>query len=135
MNNNTKTELFGQAALTLNDIGIAGLTPSIGYAYYQGFNIGSGTAASSASGGTATFSPTADRFFRSPLGGANDPYTGGNVGAGTANTAAASTQGVFAQIDYVGLKINYGMFYYTDFTNAANNSVAQAFKVGYNVKF
>ena len=135
VNNNTKTELFGQAALTLNDIGIAGLTPSIGYAYYQGFNIGSGTAASSASGGTATFSPTADRFFRSPLGGANDPYTGGNVGAGTANTAAASTQGVFAQIDYVGLKINYGMFYYTDFTNAANNSVAQAFKVGYNVKF
>ena len=135
VNNNTKTELFGQAALTLNDIGIAGLKPSIGYAYYQGFNIGSGTAASSASGGTATFSPAADRFFRSPLGGASDPYTGGEVGAGTANTAAASTQGVFAQIDYVGLKINYGMFYYTDFTNAANNSVAQAFKVGYNVKF
>ena len=132
---NTKTELFGQAALTLNDIGIAGLKPSIGYAYYQGFNIGSGTAASSASGGTATFSPTADRFFRSPLSGGVDPYTGGEVGAGTVNVAAASTQGVFAQIDYVGLKINYGMFYYTDFTNAANNSVAQAFKVGYNVKF
>ena len=84
VNNNTKTELFGQAALTLNDIGIAGLKPSIGYAYYQGFNIGSGTAASSASGGTATFSPAADRFFRSPLGGASDPYTGGEVGAGGA---------------------------------------------------
>ena len=77
VNNSAKTELYGQAALTLNDIGIANTTASIGYGYYQGYNMGSATTASSASGGTATFSPTADRFFRSPLGGASDPYTGG----------------------------------------------------------
>ena len=130
VNNNSKTELFGQAAITLNDIGIAGLVPSIGYAYYQGFNVGSATVASSASGGTATFSPTADRFFRSPLGGASDPYSGGTLG-----TAAGSTQGLFAQLNYAGIGLNYGMFYYTDFNNAANNSAAQAFKVSYNVNF
>jgi hypothetical protein len=130
VNNTSKTELFGQAAITLNDIGIAGLVPSIGYAYYQGFGVGSATVVSSASGGTATFSPTADRFFRSPLGGASDPYSGGAHG-----TAAGSTQGLFAQLNYAGIGLNYGMFYYTDFTNAANNSAAQAFKVSYNVNF
>ncbi|WP_407572551.1 S-layer homology domain-containing protein [Deinococcus altitudinis] len=130
--NAAKTELFGQAAITLNDIGIAGLTPSIGYAYYQGFNVASATVASSASGGTATFSPTADRFYRSPLGGASDPYSGGIL---TANTASGSTQGVFAQLSYAGIGLNYGMFYYTDFNNRNNNSVAQAFKVNYNINF
>ncbi|MGY2897285.1 hypothetical protein ACVWZX_005331, partial [Deinococcus sp. UYEF24] len=132
VNNTAKTELFGQAAITLNDIGIAGLTPSIGYAYYQGFNVANATVVSSASGGTATFSPTADRFYRSPLGGASDPYTGGIL---TANLASGSTQGVFAQLSYAGIGLNYGMFYYTDFKNAANNSVAQAFKVNYNINF
>ena len=132
---NTKTELFGQAALTLNDIGIAGLTPSIGYAYYQGVNVGSAATGSSVSGTTATFSPAADRFYNSPLSGAGDPYTGGNVGAGTSNIAAGSTQGLFAQLNYAGFGLNYGMFYYTDFKNSANNSVAQGFKVSYAVKF
>ena len=131
----TKTELFGQAALTLNDIGIAGLTPSIGYAYYQGINVGSAAIGSSASGSTATFSPAADRFYNSPLSGAGDPYSGGNVGTGTPNIAAGSTQGLFAQLNYAGFGLNYGMFYYTDFKNAANNSVAQGFKVSYEVKF
>ncbi|WP_407569654.1 S-layer homology domain-containing protein [Deinococcus altitudinis] len=134
VNNSAKTELFGQAAITLNDIGIAGLTPSIGYAYYQGFNLTSGsvngTVAGSASGSTATFSPTADRIYVQPLGGANDPYGGARVG-----TSSASTQGVFAQLSYAGIGLNYGMFYYTDFNNRANNSVAQAFKVSYNVNF
>ncbi|MGY2895727.1 hypothetical protein ACVWZX_003767 [Deinococcus sp. UYEF24] len=132
VNNTAKTELFGQAAITLNDIGIAGLTPSIGYAYYQGFNVGNATVVSSASGSTATFSPTADRFYRSPLGGQVDPYSGGLLAA---NTASGSTQGVFAQLSYAGIGLNYGMFYYTDFKNAANNSVAQAFKVNYNINF
>ncbi|WP_407540978.1 S-layer homology domain-containing protein [Deinococcus radiomollis] len=130
LTNNAKTELFAQAALTLNDIGIAGLVPSVGYAYYQGFNVGSATIASSASGGTATFSPTADRIYRSPLGGASDPYTGANLGA-----ASGSTQGVFAQLNYLGIGLNYGLFYYRDFNNGANNSAAQAFKVSYNVNF
>jgi hypothetical protein len=130
VNNTSKTELFGQAAITLNDIGIEGLVPSVGYAYYQGFGVSDATVVSSASGATATFSPTADRFYRSPLGGASDPYSGGNIG-----TAAGSTQGVFAQLNYLGFGLNYGMFYYTDFTNAAKNSAAQAFKVSYNVNF
>ncbi|WP_424950374.1 S-layer homology domain-containing protein [Deinococcus sp.] len=130
--NATKTELYGQVALTLNDVGVPGLVPSIGYAYYQGFNVGSAQVASSASGGTATFSPTADRFFRSPLGGASDPYSGGIL---TANTASGSTSGVFAQLNYAGFGLNYGMFYYNDFVTPANNAVAQGFKVSYNVNF
>jgi len=128
--NGTKTELFGQAALTLNDLGVSGLTAGVGYGYYQGFGVGSATVVSSASGGTATFSPTADRFYRSPLGGASDPYTGANYGG-----AAGSASGVFAQVGYNGLALNYGMFYYTDFTNKANNSVASAFKASYNFNF
>ena len=132
LTNASKTELFGQAAITLNDIGVAGLVPSIGYAYYQGFNVGNATVVSSASGSTATFSPTADRFYRTPLSGAVDPYSGGIL---TSNLASGSTQGVFAQLTYAGIGLNYGMFYYTDFNNRANNSVAQAFKVSYNVNF
>ncbi|ULH16944.1 S-layer protein [Deinococcus sp. KNUC1210] len=130
VNNNTKTELYGQAALTLNDIGIANTTASIGYGYYQGFNMGSATNASSASGGTATFSPTADRFFRSPLGGASDPYTGGVLG-----TSAGSVQGVFGQVNFNGLGLNAGYFRYNDFVTPANNSSATAFKVSYTLNF
>ncbi|GGR17741.1 S-layer protein [Deinococcus ruber] len=128
----SKTELYGQAALTLNDIGVANTTASIGYGYYQGFGLGSGgaTIASSASSGTATFSPTADRIFRSPLGGASDPYTGANLGSN-----AGSVQGVFGQVNFNGLALNAGYFRYNDFVNSANNSSATAFKVAYTLNF
>ncbi|GGR21843.1 hypothetical protein GCM10008957_37650 [Deinococcus ruber] len=143
VNSDSKTELYGQAALTLNDIGIANTTASIGYGYWQGFNVGSPTAASSASGGTATFSPTADRFFNSPLGGASDPFTGGNFGSKfidfgrttAGNVSAGSVQGVFGQVNFNGLGLNAGYFRYNDFVTPANNSSATAFKVSYTLNF
>ncbi|WP_456833310.1 S-layer homology domain-containing protein, partial [Deinococcus sp. UYEF24] len=124
--NVSKTELFAQAVLSLNDIGLGGLVPSIGYGYYQGFNI------PNANVGTAAdvFNTQADRLYSDPLGGDGNPYNGGNFG-----TASGSTRGIFAGLNYLGIGLNYGMFYYTDFNNAANNTTAQAFRIGYGFRF
>ncbi|WP_343216705.1 S-layer homology domain-containing protein [Deinococcus aestuarii] len=137
--NGTTTELFGQAGVTFNRFLAPNLSASLGYAYYQGFGVGSTLTASSASAATATYSATSDRFYRSPLGGASDPYTGGNFGA---NSGRA--QGLFAQVSWNGLSANYGVFYHDDFrptttgTNAYTNtgrSIAQGFKVAYTFRF
>ncbi|GAA5534847.1 S-layer homology domain-containing protein [Deinococcus aluminii] len=128
--NGTATELFGQTGITFNQFLAPNMKASLGYAYYQGFNLGSTTTASSASGATATYSATADRFYRSPLGGASDPYTGGNFG-----NQAGILQGVFAQVNWNGLAANYGIFRHTDLDTPSQSGVAQGFKVSYTFNF
>ncbi|EYB66745.1 S-layer protein [Deinococcus phoenicis] len=127
--NGTTTELFGQAGISLNQFLVPNMKASIGYAYYQGFNLGSITA-SSASGASATYGAAADRFYRSPLGGASDPYTGASFG-----TQSGKLQGVFAQLSWNGLSANYGIFRNTDLDTPSASSVAQGFKVSYVFKF
>ncbi|GAA5514060.1 hypothetical protein Dcar01_02810 [Deinococcus carri] len=146
--NTTASELFGQAGISLNQFLVPNMKASVGYAYYQGFNVAGTTGpttASSASGASATYSAGADRFYASPLGGASDPYTGGNFG-----TRSGTLQGVFAQLDWNGLTANYGIFRYNDrtpsraagtngtsdagYTNQGSN-IAQGFKVSYTFKF
>ena len=124
--NASKTELFGQAVLNLNDVGLGGLVPSVGYGYYQGYNIPNATVGA----GADAFNTQADRLYSDPLASTSDPYSGGNFG-----TAAGSTQGVFAGLNYLGVGLNYGTFYYTDFNNAANNTSAQAFRINYSFRF
>ncbi|MEF2278960.1 S-layer homology domain-containing protein [Deinococcus sp. YIM 134068] len=134
------TELFGQTGLTFNQFLAPNLKTSIGYAYYQGFNVASSLVASSASAATATYSAASDRIYASPFSSGTTPFAGDNFGA---NSGRA--QGVFAQVDWNGLSANYGVFYHDDFrptvttgatpyTNTGR-TIAQGFKVSYTFKF
>ena len=133
VNNGTATELFGQTGITLNQFLVPNLKASLGYAYYQGFNVANSTnnlaIGSSASGASATYSAAADRFYSSPFSGGGDPYGGDNLG-----TANGKAQGVFAQLAWNGLAANYGVFRYTNL-NTNETSVAQGFKVSYTFNF
>ncbi|WP_034385651.1 S-layer homology domain-containing protein [Deinococcus sp. YIM 77859] len=133
VNSGTATELFGQAALTFNEFIAPNTKATLGYAYYQGFNVSSGcgtgvTVGSSSSAASATYSPSADRFYCSPFGYAT-PYSGDNFG-----TVAGITQGVFTNVTWNGLGLNYGIFRHTNLNNNTS-SVAQGFKVSYTVRF
>ncbi|TDE85112.1 S-layer homology domain-containing protein [Deinococcus sp. S9] len=129
VNNGTATELFGQTGITLNQFLVPNLKASLGYAYYQGFNVSTTATGSSASGASATYSAAADRFYSSPFSGGGDPYSGDNLG-----TANGKAQGVFAQVAWNGLAANYGVFRYTNLNTNAT-SVAQGFKVSYTFNF
>ncbi|WP_272976312.1 S-layer homology domain-containing protein [Deinococcus geothermalis] len=133
VNNGTATELFGQTGITFNQFLAPNMKASVGYAYYQGFNVANSTnnltIGSSASGASATYSAAADRFYSSPFSGGGDPYGGDNLG-----TANGKAQGVFAQLAWNGLAANYGVFRYTNLNTNAT-SVAQGFKVSYTFNF
>ncbi|WP_102128505.1 S-layer homology domain-containing protein [Deinococcus planocerae] len=138
----TTTELFGQAGVTFNRFLAPNLSASLGYAYYQGFNVASTTVGSSASAATATYSAASDRIYASPFSSANTPFAGDNAGLNSGRS-----QGLFAQVSWNGLSANYGVFYNDDFrpsapavgtTPAYNNtgrSIAQGFKVAYTFRF
>lgn len=48
---------------------------------------------------------------------------------------SGSVQGLFAQFGWNGLTLNYGYFWTHDFKASANDSTAQAFRVGYTFTF
>ena len=104
------TELFGQAGITLNQFLVPNMKASVGYAYYQGFNVASTINASSASGASATYSAAADRIYASPFSGGGSPFSD-TSGFGTAN---GKVDGVFGQLSWNGLAANYGVFRNTD---------------------
>lgn len=119
----TTTELLGQVGLTLNQFLSASTTASIGYSYYQGFNVAGATAA-----GLGANTGAANAAFDR-----NDNRVFGNVGS-----ESAKMNGVYAQVGYNGLTANYGIFRYTTLTPGANQgqtSVGQGFKVNYTFKF
>ncbi|WP_344870032.1 S-layer homology domain-containing protein [Deinococcus aetherius] len=126
----TATELFGQTGVSFNQFLAPNLKASLGYAYYQGFNVASTATGTSASAASATYSAAADRIYASPFSGGGTPFGGDNFG-----TQSGRVQGVFAQLDWNGLSANYGVFYQDDFDTPANSSVAQGFKVAYTFKF
>lgn len=123
------SELFGQVGISLNQFLVPNMKASVGYAYYQGFNVANTITASSASGATATYSAAADRIYASPFSGGGTPFGGDNFG-----TARGKLDGIYAQADWLGLAANYGVFRYTDLSTNAT-SVAHGFKVSYTFKF
>ncbi|UQN07684.1 S-layer homology domain-containing protein [Deinococcus sp. QL22] len=124
------TELFGQAGITLNQFLVPNMKASLGYAYYQGFNVASTINASSASAASATYSAAADRIYSSPFSGGGSPFIN-TSGFGTAN---GKVDGVFGQLSWNGIAANYGVFRNTNL-NDNTTSVAQGFKVNYTFKF
>ncbi|MBB6100080.1 putative nucleic acid-binding Zn-ribbon protein [Deinobacterium chartae] len=121
------SELFARAGLTFNEFLAPNTKFSVGYSYYQASNISSIATGASESGSSATFSPAADRIFRSPGSGAANPLNP------TAGTASGNVNGIYSQLDFNGLKLSYGIFNLNP--NGGATSTAQAFKVGYNLKF
>ncbi|RJF72062.1 S-layer protein [Deinococcus cavernae] len=129
-NTNVTSETLAQAGLSLNQFFAPNLKASVGYAYYQGLNVGGSTAVGgSGSGVSATYSAAADRIYNNPNQYGN-PFSGDNIG-----TNSASLNGVFAQMDWNGFAANYGVFRYNDLKDSTKSSVAQGFKVSYTFKF
>ncbi|GAA5502809.1 hypothetical protein Dxin01_02556 [Deinococcus xinjiangensis] len=127
------SELLGQVGVTLNQFILPDMKASLGYAYYQGYNVAAIATGSSQSGASATYSPKADRIYASPFSGGATPFAGDDFGS-----QSGQLNGIFGQLDWNGLTANYGIFKYNasnSATGASTRSVAQAFKVGYTFKF
>lgn len=130
-------EMFGQVGLTLNQFLVPNMKASVGYAYYQGFGVSNNglsglQVGTSSSGASSTYSAAADRIYNSPFSGGGTPFGGDNFGS-----AAGKLDGITAQVDWLGLQANWGLFRYYDFSASTANpmSVANAFKVSYTFKF
>lgn len=127
----TSTELLGQVGISLNNVFVPGVSAKLGYSYYQGFGVDAPITGAPVTGGNST------AYFGS--GNPFDASNGALYGVTNGTADSAKLDGVFAQVGWSGLTVNYGLFRYWNLNapaaNGAPTSVAQGFKVGYSFKF
>ncbi|WP_027483830.1 S-layer homology domain-containing protein [Deinococcus pimensis] len=113
------TELYANANVGFGQFLTAGTTFSVGYSYYQGYNVPAVTVGSDNNAFNASVDPI---------------YSGdtGTLNAVTTGTASGTVNGVYAQLGFSGFTASYGLF---NLNTGGTTSTINGFKIGYNVRF